>query len=111
MSSDRHLCLDFADDLTAVVDDQSLPPAARHHVAECLRCQAEVAQYRRLARAMRDLAGVRVAAPPDLELGILVALDREPERLRRRMRTRGAAAVGGIAAAAGANQIRIFALR
>ena len=58
-------------------------------------------QYRRLGRELAALAEHPVAVPPMLEHDIVVTLDRFDERLLGRVPPRAAAAIGGLAAAAG----------
>src|SRR5262249_9542765 len=48
---------------------------ARDHVGGCLRCQAEVAAYRRLLRHLRALRHDDVATPPGALAAVLVALE------------------------------------
>ncbi len=100
MRSETVRCADVADDL-AGADELLLALSARTHVAECLRCQAELAGYRRLRRTMRLLAHDIAPIDDSLEDEILIALDREGQRLSRRVPVRTAATLGGLAAAAG----------
>lgn len=99
------ICDDLFEVLSAV--DDGLPEAsvlsesARVHVAQCLRCQAEVANYRRLRRAMRDLARSGPPVDPTLEHEILLTLDECDGRVGRRVPGYAAATIGGLAAAAG----------
>ncbi len=57
----RHLralvsCDAVADELPLVVDgSRCLTPAVADHLAGCLRCQAELAAYRRILRLLRSL--------------------------------------------------------
>jgi hypothetical protein len=89
-------------DLVAVLAaDDLLAPSARIHVAHCLRCQADLANHRRLRRAMRALADAAVPIDPALEARILVALDEHDARHARRVPGYAAATLGGLAAAAG----------
>jgi anti-sigma factor RsiW len=92
-------CTDLIDALAA--DEGLLAAPARSHVAQCLRCQAEMAGYRRLRRSMRSLAQSPVPFDPTLEHEILLALDRHDGRLSRRVPGYAAATLGGLAAAAG----------
>jgi hypothetical protein len=94
-------CLVVADELVAAVDGRPLSPGAGAHLAGCLRCQAQSAQYRRLGRELAAFADEPIDVPPMLEHDIVVALDRYDERLLGRVPPRAAAAIGGIAAAAG----------
>ena len=93
-------CADLADELAAC-DELLLSSDGRAHVGECLRCQAELANYRRLRRSMRSLATRSVDVDPTLEHEILLALDDAEGRSTRRVQGYAAAAVGGLAAAAG----------
>jgi anti-sigma factor RsiW len=87
----------------AVDDDAALDTAQASHVAHCLRCQAELAQYRRLRRTMAAMATQRHSLPADLATDVLVGLDDALDR-RARQRTVGrrAAYLGGLAAATAA---------
>jgi len=93
-------CADLIDDLAA--DDEGvLGASARAHVAQCLRCQAEKANYRRLRRSLRALADAPVPLDPRLEHDILLTLDDYDARFSRRVPGYAAATIGGLAAAAG----------
>ena len=94
-------CDAVADDLAAVDDHHVLGPAASAHVEACLRCQAEVANYRRMRRTLRSLAEHPVVASPQLEDEILDALDLVEGRPPSRVPVAAAATIGGLAAAAG----------
>ncbi len=96
-------CADLTDELAAAEDGQTLAPDARAHVDQCLRCQAEVAHYRRMRRTLRMLADHPAPADPALESDILTSLDEFVPSIRRfqRVPARRAATLGGIAAAAG----------
>lgn len=65
----RHLralvsCEAVADELALVVDGgRRATPATADHLASCLRCQAELAAYRRLLRLLRSLRDEAVPAP------------------------------------------------
>lgn len=93
-------CVEHADEL-AGTDDTVLSADASAHVQECLRCQAEVANYRRMRRALRSLAEQPGAEAPELEHRILVALDELDGRGGTRVPAVAAATIGGLAAAAG----------
>ncbi|MEL7157827.1 MAG: hypothetical protein AAFN30_14665 [Actinomycetota bacterium] len=73
------------------------------HVNACLRCQAELAQYRKLLRALTSLRG-HYLAPDDQLLDDILAALRPPASVHRlhrlHHRNRRAAYIGGIAAAA-----------
>lgn len=69
----RHLralvnCDALSEELPLVVDGSRHPsPAMAEHLRSCLRCQAELAAYRRLLRVLRSLRDEPVAFPaPDL---------------------------------------------
>ena len=69
-------CDDLAPVLPGVVDGSAtLGAQGEAHVASCLRCQAEVAQYRRLLRSLRQLRDEPVATPPGLLTAISAHLD------------------------------------
>lgn len=91
-------CVDHADEL-AGVDDSVLSSEASEHVEQCLRCQAEIASYRRMRRVLRALADEPSAVAPELEHRILVALDELDGRSSNRVPAIAAAAIGGLAAA------------
>jgi anti-sigma factor RsiW len=60
-------CDEVAELLAGVVDGSAvLDGSAAHHVSSCLRCQAELVQYRRLLRSLRSLRDEPVLAPADL---------------------------------------------
>ena len=64
-------CEDIAEDLAAAAEgDTLLGRSQRRHVERCLRCQAEVVQYRRVLRAMRSLRTEVLKAVVILALGI-----------------------------------------
>jgi hypothetical protein len=81
----------------AVLDDAP----ARLHVEGCLRCQAEVAQYRKLARALRTLRTEVLTPAPGLVSDVLRSIEQATTRQAKRsiLQTRKAAYVGGIAVA------------
>jgi len=71
----------------------------RAHVNRCLRCQAELAHYRRLRRTARSLEQERWVPPADLLEAVLAGLERAGDRTVARTR-RVAVYVGGMAATA-----------
>lgn len=96
-------CEQVAERLAGVVDGTaSLDRAERRHVEQCLRCQAELAQYRKLLRAMRTLRTATLAAPDGLVTEVLAHLEAAGERraVRATLTGRRVAYLGGIAAAA-----------
>jgi hypothetical protein len=88
--------------LPGLVDDSALGGRfLRAHVRSCLRCQAELAQYRRLRRTARSLEREVWVPPVDLLDAILVRLERAGDRTANRTR-RVAVYLGGVATAVGA---------
>lgn len=98
-------CDDVLDALSGVDDEfatgEVMDEASRTHVGQCLRCQAEVANHRRLRRVLRSLADSPVPVDPTLEHEILLTLDEFDGRQSRRVPGYAAATLGGLAAAAG----------
>jgi hypothetical protein len=93
-----------AERLPAAVDEPGALDAEQvEHVGRCLRCQAELAQYRRLRRTMVAMVTDGRHLPVDLATDVLVGLDDALDR-RARQRTVGKRAVylGGLAAATAA---------
>jgi hypothetical protein len=84
-------------DSTAIADE-----GARRHVEACLRCQAELVQYRKLLRALRTLRTEVLEPAPGLLPEILAYVEAAGERhaLRSMLTGRRLAYAGGIAAAA-----------
>ncbi len=101
MSPDNYDCGSISDVLAEYGDVELLPVAARRHVKECLRCQAELSGFRRLSRSLRELAGVPVALDPAIRHEILSDLDRFDDHANRRLAKATAATLGGLAAVAG----------
>lgn len=80
-----------------------LDPDVDRHVEACLRCQAELVQYRKLLRALTTLRGQRLFVDDGLLDDVLEALrpDAEVHRIHRiGQRGRRAAYLAGAAAAA-----------
>jgi hypothetical protein len=114
--ADRVRCDDVAGELSAAADaGEQLAPATRTHVESCLRCQADLVQYRRLLRALRNLRSEVMEPAPGLLPEILAHLEEAGERhaIRAVLNGRRAAYLGGIAAAtaAGAAGAIVFANR
>jgi hypothetical protein len=96
-------CEALAEALAGVVDGSAtLERADQRHVERCLRCQAELAQYRKLLRAMHALRTSSSPAPAGLVSDVLAHLEAAGERraIRAALTGRRAAYLGGIAAAA-----------
>jgi len=69
-------CDDVAPLLAGVVDGSTvLDVRSSGHVSSCLRCQAELARYRRLLRGLRQLRDEPVAMPADLLASVYARLD------------------------------------
>lgn len=100
-------CDEVADLLADAADaggSSRLSAPARLHVDHCLRCQAEVVQYRRLLRALRDLRVGLIEPMPGLLGDVLATVESAGERsaIRSALSGRRVAYVGGIAAATAA---------
>jgi len=100
-------CDEVGAQLASVVDGTaSLDRRAAKHAAGCLRCQAELAHYRRLRRTLRQLAFEPVAVPFGLADSVIAHLDRAAESLAghaaqgSRAWARRAAYAGALAATA-----------
>ena len=98
-------CETFSLQLAGAVDGDELEPAAKAHFETCLRCQAELAQYKKLLRALSSLRNQRLAIDENLVDELLLALQpggtvHRLQRLGAASRSRKAAYIGGIAAAA-----------
>ena len=95
------------DDLSGRLGDVAsgslvLDDADRRHVDQCLRCQAELVQYRRLLRTLRALRTEVFDPAPGVLADVLAGIEELGERraVRSLLSGRRAAYVGGIAAAA-----------
>ncbi len=94
-------CRDLSDELVAA-DESLLSLPTRVHATECLRCQAELAGYRRLRRMMSSLKNAPIELDPTLEREIFALLDEiddEATRHTPNVLAVAAATIGGIAAA------------
>jgi anti-sigma factor RsiW len=103
--ADALVCDVVADLLPAIVDGQEPPRAdVSAHVEGCLRCQAELVQYRKLLRALQLLRTEVLEPAPGLLGEILASLGEAGEQraVRAALRGRRVAYVGGIAAATAA---------
>lgn len=87
--------------------------AARAHVEHCLRCQADLAQYRRLHRGLRQLSDRRIATPGEWVDEVLGAIDEVNSGSTASRTLRRAAVLGGMAAvtAAGAASVLVLSTR
>ena len=98
-------CEDVADLLPAIVDGSAHPDRrVVTHVEGCLRCQAELVQYRRLLRALHHLRTDVLEPAPGVLTGIFTHLEQAGERgaVRSILSGRRGAYVGGIAVATAA---------
>ena len=69
------ICERIADSLPEAVDGtDGLGPAERAHVETCLRCQAELVQYRKLLRAMHTLRTDVVEPAPGVLAELLASV-------------------------------------
>ncbi len=96
------LCDDVAVVLARIADrSEFAEPAVQDHVEGCLRCQAELVQYRKLLKALHQLRTEVLRPPPGLISDILASIEAAGERgaIRSLLAGRRAAYVGGIAAA------------
>ena len=91
--------------------EAALDHDARRHLGSCLRCQAELARYRRMLRALELLRTRYVAPAPGLLAATLAALDDgvdldgRPSPLGKRIALAGAALGASAMAAAGATAV------
>ena len=98
-------CEDVAEALAEAADGTAVADrATRRHVERCLKCQAEVVQYRKLLRALHNLRTEVLEPAPGLLPEILASLERAGERhaVRSMLTGRRLAYAGGIAAATAA---------
>jgi anti-sigma factor RsiW len=101
----RITCEDIAELLPGIVDGgDRADKRMQRHVESCLRCQAELAQYRKLLRTLRQLRTDVLEPAPGTLTGILAGLGEAGERgaIRSILRGRRAAYIGGIAVATAA---------
>lgn len=110
------LCDDLSDDLSAAADGSTLLGGdQRRHVETCLRCQAELVQYKKLLRAMHTMRTEVLEPAPGLLADLLANVSERGERRAIRSMIAGhrAAYLGGLAAAtaAGAAGAIVFASR
>lgn len=98
-------CDEVVDRLGGVADGSSmLSVGERRHVETCLRCQADLVQYRRLLRGLRSLRTDLLEPSPSLLADVLASLEEVGERhaVRALLQGRRGAYLGGIAAATAA---------
>lgn len=107
-------CEELGDALAGVVDgSRAFDRTIENHIEECLRCQAELVQYRKLIRALRLLRAEVITPGPGLLADILDAIETTGERhvIRLALQGRRAAYLGAAAATAGAATAAVLAHR
>jgi hypothetical protein len=100
--------------LPGLVDGEPIGFDAERHVDTCLRCQAELARYRRLLRTLTMLRSRYAEPTPGLLGETLAAITDAAENGARRTLLSGrriayAGAIGGTAVAAGAATVVFIA--
>ena len=95
-------CEQLTHHLAASDGSQLDDEAAQAHVESCLRCQAELAQYRKLLKALRTLRTEVLTPAPGLVTDILTHIEERGERsaMRSALKGRRLAYVGGVTLAA-----------
>ncbi|MGH8983344.1 MAG: hypothetical protein ACRDY6_05650 [Acidimicrobiia bacterium] len=108
-------CEDVARLLPETVDGNSpVDLSVQSHIEACLRCQAELARYRRMLRALQQLRTRYLEPSPTLLAQTLASLEEVGERQAMRSLLSGrrlayAGAIGGAAAAAAATTAVLLA--
>ena len=95
-------CDEVAHELSGFADGSTtLSRPERRHVEQCLRCQAELVQYRKVLRALRAMRTDLLEPSPGLVTDILAHIEEAGERtaIRSLLSDRRLAYVGGLAAA------------
>ncbi len=93
-------CATASDLLPALAaGDAEVGERIERHVATCLRCQADLARYRRLRRTMRGFGDAAVAPGPDVLPSILASLERAGRTSPLAVGSRRTVYVGGVAMA------------
>ncbi|MEZ5382226.1 MAG: hypothetical protein R2754_10615 [Microthrixaceae bacterium] len=110
------ICEQIAESLPKAVEGtDGLSPAQRAHVETCLRCQAELVQYRSLLRALHTLRTEVIEPAPGVLPELLAAVGQvgEHHAIRSLINRRRVAYAGGIAAAtaAGVTGVVLLTLR
>jgi hypothetical protein len=97
-------CEAIAEQLSHIVEGGRPDPVVTAHVESCLRCQAELVQYRKLLRSLHQLRTEVLEPAPGTLTAILANLEAAGERgaIRSMLTGRRAAYVGGIAVATAA---------
>jgi hypothetical protein len=98
-------CAEVALVLPSILDGvSSADEVVVRHVGSCLRCQCELARYRKLLRLLNQLRSYRVEPPPGAVTDVLGALEAAAQRrvVRSVLTGRRLAYVGALAAPAAA---------
>jgi anti-sigma factor RsiW len=100
----------------AVDGNEPVALPVRRHIESCLRCQAELARYRRMLRSLQLLRTQFLEPSPGLLTSTLAAIEAASERQAIRSLLTGrrlayAGAVGGALAAAGATAAAVLVRR
>jgi anti-sigma factor RsiW len=98
-------CAEIALVLPSILDGvSSADEVVVQHVGSCLRCQAELARYRKLLRLLNQLRSYRVEPPPGTVADVLDALEAAAQRrvVRSVLSGRRLVYVGAFAAPAAA---------
>jgi len=96
-------CAEVAVALPSILDGGSAADeAVVQHVGSCLRCQSELARYRKLLRLLNQLRAHRVEPPPGAVTDVLGALEDAAQRrvIRSALTGRRLAYAGAFAAPA-----------
>lgn len=109
-------CDDVALALPEMLDGGPVDLTIQTHIESCLRCQAELARYRRMLRALQLLRTRYLEPSPGLLAQTLAVLEEEGERHAIRSLLSGrrlayAGAIGGAAVAAGATAAALLISR
>lgn len=108
-------CEDVARLLPETVEgDGAVDLSMQHHIEACLRCQAELARYRRMLRALQQLRTRYLEPSPTLLAQTLASIEEVGERQAVRSLLSGrrlayAGAIGGAVAAAAATTTVLLA--
>ena len=74
-------CAEVALVLPSILDGaSSADEVVVEHVGACLRCQAELARYRKLLRLLNQIRSYRVEPPPGAVADVLCALEEAAQR-------------------------------
>jgi len=98
-------CDELDHDLTVVADGSAaLSRPQQRHVEQCLRCQAELVQHRKILRTLRALRTEYLEPAPGLVADVLAYIEEAGERtaIRSLVSNHKVAYLGGLAAATAA---------